>query len=74
MCEDPPEFISENGDFNPDILNRSIGDGPDNKMNLSDIKGAHDDFMSQHSPTYGKRGRLTNRSKANSNKSPYARA
>jgi|DEB0MinimDraft_3_1074331.scaffolds.fasta_scaffold206970_2 hypothetical protein len=29
MCEDPPEFISENGDFNPDILNRSIADGPD---------------------------------------------
>jgi hypothetical protein len=28
MCEDPPEFISENGDFNPDILNRSIVDGP----------------------------------------------
>jgi len=27
MCEDPPEFISENGDFNPDILNRSIEDG-----------------------------------------------
>jgi hypothetical protein len=27
MCEEPPEFISENGDFNPDILNRSIVDG-----------------------------------------------
>ena len=26
MCEEPPEFISENGDFNPDILNRSIED------------------------------------------------
>lgn len=50
MCEDPPEFISENGDFNPDILNRSIADvdGPEGsqKMNLSDIKKAHDDFMS----------------------------
>ena len=75
MCEDPPEFISENGDFNPDILNRSIADGPEGsqKMNLSDIKAAHEDFMSQHSPTYGKKGKLTARSKANSNKSPYSR-
>jgi hypothetical protein len=43
MCEDPPEFISENGDFNPDILNRSIVDGLDDgsqKLNLSDIKNA----------------------------------
>lgn len=68
MCEDPPEFISENGDFNPDILNRSIVD------NLSDIKAAHNDFMSQHSPNYRGKGKLTARSKANSNKSPYARA
>jgi len=29
MCEDPPEFISENGDFNADIMNRSIIEGND---------------------------------------------
>jgi hypothetical protein len=41
MCEEPPEFISENGDYNADILNRSIVDGPMDgtmKLNLSDIK------------------------------------
>ena len=43
MCEEPPEFISDNGDFNPDILNRSIVDGvvggSVNHLNLSEIKG-----------------------------------
>jgi hypothetical protein len=53
MCEDPPEFISENGDFNPDILNRSIIDADGARdasvdhLNLSEIKKAHqDEFMS----------------------------
>lgn len=51
MCEDPPEFISENGDFNPDILNRSIVDGPtDTRLNLSDMKAEHDEFMSVNTP------------------------
>ena len=31
MCEDPPEFISENGDFNADIMNRSIVEGNDDE-------------------------------------------
>lgn len=57
MCEEPPEFISENGDFNPDILNRSIVDGSveeNMKLNLSDIKNAQEEFMSQNTPTpYG---------------------
>lgn len=71
MCEDPPEFISENGDFNPDILNRSIVDGSvDMKLNLSDLKNAQDEFMSQNTPTpYGqfKHKGLSNRD----NKSKY---
>jgi hypothetical protein len=47
MCEDPPEFISENGDFNPDILNRSIvdvegvRDASVDHLNLSEIKKVH---------------------------------
>jgi hypothetical protein len=68
MCEDPPEFISENGDFNPDILNRSIVDGSvegNINVNLSDLGNVKDEFnMSQNTPLpYGqtKKGALSNR-------------
>jgi hypothetical protein len=59
MCEDPPEFISENGDFNPDILNRSLAaDGPPlmtdggdpMKLNLSEMKAEQDSFLSENTP------------------------